>query len=295
MTAGEFIKRQLRAFRASPMLMQIIVVNIAVFVLLRLAAITGIFSGADGIAPMLLGWLELPSDPASFIMRPWTALTYMFTQYDVMHILFNMLWLYWFGTLFNMVATPRQLLALYILGGLGGAVFFMAGYNIFPFLAHHRGMLLGSSASVLAIVTATVCLMPDFRMNLLFIGSVKIKWIALATYALVILGVTGANAGGNLAHLGGVAVGALWAIRLKQGSDFTVPLCRLLDRLANIRKIGRASHPSQSARPANARPGISDSDRATLDIILEKIKKSGYAALTPAEKKLLFDISRNIK
>ncbi len=290
--AGGSIKQLLHKFRSQPMLMQIIGINIAVFLLLRLAAIVGMFTGLDSIASTLMGWLELPSYTARFIVRPWTLVTYMFTQWDVMHILFNLLWLYWFGTLFTMAATPRQLLALYILGGLGGGLLFMLGYNLLPHFRFVNGVLIGSSASVMAIVTATAIMMPDFRMNLLLFGSVRLKWIAIATIVLVLIGVTGANAGGEMAHIGGMAVGAAWALGMRRGRDFTRPVCRLFDRIANIRV--KPTRPVPPHRRDN-RSGLSDTDRATLDAILEKVKKSGYTALTPEEKRLLFDISRNIR
>ena len=135
----------------------------------------------------------------------------MFAQYDLLHIVFNMLWLYWFGTMFRMVCTSRQLFVLYIYGGLAGAVLFLAGYNTLPlFHGNHYGSLIGSSAAVIAIVTAVAILMPHFKMHMLFIGAVSVKWIALATIVLVLIGVTGSNAGGEIAHLGGILTGLLF-------------------------------------------------------------------------------------
>ena len=312
--------RMRRSFDGSTMLMKIIWINIAIFVLLRLAAIVCVFSGVPGFLDTILAWVQLPSSPLVFITRPWTLLTYMFAQYDLMHIIFNMLWLYWFGTLFMMVATQRQLLALYLLGGLGGAALFMAAYAALPAFAWHSGLLIGSSASVIAIVTATAILMPDFRMHLLFLGSVSLKWIAIATIVLVLIGVTGSNAGGEIAHIGGVAVGAIYALRLKRGHDITRPFNAAFDRMANLwnrfastvwgsfasRHDKRATSGNGSAqRPSSARPSSSaqrtpspscgSDDREILDTILDKIKKSGYSALTPEERQRLFDVSRKIK
>lgn len=294
MGAREFIDRAKALMSQGPMLLRLVAINVAVFVALRLAAIGGMFATTD-VAQMLLGWLELPSSPAVFLTRPWTILTYMFTQYDVMHILFNMLWLYWFGTLFCMAATPRQLAALYLLGGLGGGVLFMCAYGLLPGFGHRAGMLLGSSASVMAIVTATAMLMPDFRMNLLFIGAVKLKWIAVATIGLVLLGFTGTNAGGDVAHLGGIGVGALWAMQMRRGRDLTAPLCRLLDRLSPKPSAPRSQSRVYGGASGRRSSASDETDRATLDLLLEKVRKSGYASLSPEERRLLFEISRNIK
>lgn len=304
------LRRMHRSFDASSMLMKIIWVNIGVFVLLRLAAIVCMFAGVPDMINGILAYIELPSNLARFLTRPWTLVTYMFAQYDVLHILFNLLWLYWFGSLFMMVATKRQLFALYVLGGLGGAALFMLSYAVLPVFAYREGLLIGSSASVIAIVTATAILMPDFRMHLLFIGSISLKWIAIATILLVLIGVTGSNAGGEIAHIGGVAAGAIYALRMKRGHDITRPFNRAFDRIANLWNRfastvwGTFTHNSAKKSPSATAAGaprtaagaaFSSDDRDALDAILDKIKKSGYSALTPSERQRLFDVSRKIK
>ncbi|MDE7475150.1 MAG: rhomboid family intramembrane serine protease, partial [Duncaniella sp.] len=163
-------------------------------------------------------------------------------------------------------------------------------------------------------------LMPDFRMHLLFIGSISLKWIAIATIVLVLIGVTGNNAGGEIAHIGGVAVGLLYGLRMKRGHDITRPFNRAFDSLANIfrggfsrgtrrswtSKTGQTSQTSQTRRTGQTgrtsqpnqgspSPNCSRDDREALDAILDKIKKSGYSALTPQERQRLFDVSRKIK
>lgn len=283
-------------FSRSTMLMKIVWINIAVFVLLRLIAIFGMFSASDGFITFVLNLVEMPSKPAILATRPWTPLTYMFAQYDLLHILFNMLWLYWFGTLFRMRCTSRQMLALYLYGGLGGALLFFAAYNLMPVFSGSTGWLIGSSASVMAIVTATAILIPDFRMNLFLIGSVSLKWIAIATIVLVLVGISGSNAGGEIAHVGGIITGALFATRLKKGTDITRPLNSLLDSIANLGKRGRFHTNTASQRhDSSTKPHTAADDRRELDIILDKIKKSGYTGLTPDERRRLFELSRNIK
>lgn len=301
MAAMGVIDKMRRGYADAPMLMKIIWVNIAVFVLLRVIAIVCMFAGDPEFVNSVLKFVQLPSDFSVLIVRPWTIITYMFSQYDVLHILFNMLWLYWFGTLFRMTATPRQMLALYIYGGLAGALFFLAAYNYMPFFAHSSGWLIGSSASVMAIVTATAILMPDFKMNLLFLGQVSLKWIAIATIGLVLIGVTGSNAGGEIAHVGGVVVGVWFGLEMKKGRDITRPINRFLDACVDAWNSFMSvfhthkstwSHRTDNSRPA---PSVGKDDRETLDEILDKIKKSGYAALTPEERKKLFDVSRRMK
>lgn len=308
-----------RKFDGSTMLMKIVWINIAVFVMLRLVAIVSIFAGHTDFINVAMRYVQLPSSLSELATRPWTLVTYMFAQYDVLHILFNLLWFYWFGTLFMMTATQRQLFALYLLGGLGGAALFLLSYSTLPAFAYHSAMLIGSSASVIAIVTATAILMPDFKMHLLLFGAISLKWIAIVTIGLVLIGVTGSNAGGEIAHIGGVAVGAIYALQLKRGRDITRPLNRFFDSIANFfggmkSSIANAFKPRQPKAPhqastggsrqtsdsspsaaAASSPKCSENDREILDQILDKIKKSGYSALTPEERRRLFDVSNRIK
>lgn len=296
-----------RRFTHSTVLMKIIWINIVVFVALRLISIAGLFGPGQAITGAALSVVELPGWLPAFAMKPWTLFTYMFAQYDLLHILFNMLWLYWFGTLFAMVASGRQLLALYIAGGLGGGLLFLAGCAALPVFGAGRGLvLIGSSASVIAIVTATAVLLPSFKMNLLFIGSVSLKWIAIATIVLVLIGVTGSNAGGEIAHLGGIAIGVLVGCHMKRGGDISAPFAALAskvsllwNRFASVAQPHghRRSTTSSSAAAAapSATPHVDRDEGEELDAILDKIKHSGYAALSPEEKRRLFEVSRKIK
>lgn len=308
MTMAGTINEWKRKFSASSMLMKIIVVNIAVFVLLRLVASVMVLSGNDGSVNDMLNLVQMPSDGMLLLTRPWTLITYMFSQYEVLHLLFNMLWLYWFGIVFMFVSTPRQLLALYIYGGIGGALLFIGAYNLLPLFSGHVGFLIGSSAGVIAIVTATAILMPDYRFNLLFLGPVSLKWVAIVTIGLDLIGVTGSNAGGHIAHLGGALVGAWYGLALKRGTDITAPLNRLLDGIVNLfkgikmprRQPKTTRPPRPSGRPSttggqpSSRPRTTPEDQAVLDAILDKIKKSGYTSLTPEERRRLFDVSNRI-
>lgn len=278
-------------WRRASMPLRLIAVNAGVFVLLRVAVIIGLFAGAADPMHTILRLVELPGSLRALIAVPWTAVTYMFAQYDLLHLLFNVLWLYWFGEVMLYRCTPAQLFVLYLYGGLAGGVLFIAGYSLLPYFAGVQGLLIGSSASVMAIVTATAILMPDFRMRFLLLGSIRLKWIAIASVALVLLGVSGSNAGGEIAHVGGIAAGTLFALQLRRERDITRPLTRLWATVSAL--LGRRR---LTARPAPRRePTLGADDRATLDAILDKIKRSGYSALTPEERRRLFEVSRNIK
>lgn len=286
-------------YRTLSMLMKIIVINVAVFVVLRLSVIIMLFAGVDN-PESILQWVELPSNPSALLHRPWTIVTYMFAQYDVLHLLFNMLWLYWFGIIFMSFSIGRRLGALYVYGGLVGAALYLLAYNFFPVFNGVNGLLIGSSGAVIAIVAATAVMVPDYKMNLLFLGAISLKWVAIVTIGLDLISVTGSNAGGHIAHLGGALIGVIYALRLRRGQDITAPVNRLLDHLANLFKRRPAprfkvyENKGKTKAPQSHKDATAD-DRAKLDEILDKIKKSGYTSLTPEERKRLFDVSSRIK
>lgn len=288
-----------RNYLQGSMLLRLIFINIGVFLLLHIITIVALLLNA-GANP--LQWVELPSDVMALLRRPWTLVTYMFSHYALLHILFNMLWLYWLGRIFMEYFSPKQLTGVYLLGGWGGALLFLLAYNLLPYFAGHHSLLIGASASVIAIVVATAVYAPDYKISLLFIGEVSLKWVAIVTIIIDIIGLEGGNIGGNMAHLGGAIVGAIYALRIKSGHDITRPLNALIDGvvgLFNGRSWPQFKRPQRPARPTRPqqepprahRPAdtISESE---LDTILGKIKASGYDALTDEEKDKLFKASR---
>lgn len=296
------IETALKRFASATMLMKIVVINIAVFLVLNIISIVMIFAGEESGRFIVEQWVAMPGNFGRLARHAWTPLSYMFSQIEPLHLIFNMLWLYWFGIVFQLLSTPKRMIGLYLLGGLGGAALYLLAVNSLPYFAGHGGLLIGSSASVIAIVTATAIMAPDYRMNLLFLGAVSLKWIAIVTIGIDLLSVTGSNAGGHIAHLGGAAVGAIFALGLKRGHDITAPLNSLIDAIVNLfsrRPKVRPARFKSSAAPSAPRPkapsAASAADQAELDKILDKIKKSGYSSLTADERARLFDVSRRIK
>lgn len=296
------IETALKRFASATMLMKIVVINIAVFLVLNIISIVMIFAGEGSGRFIVEQWVAMPGNFGRLARHAWTPLSYMFSQIEPLHLIFNMLWLYWFGIVFQLLSTPKRMIGLYLLGGLGGAALYLLAVNTIPYFAGHGGLLIGSSASVIAIVTATAIMAPDYRMNLLFLGAVSLKWIAIVTIGIDLLSVTGSNAGGHIAHLGGAAVGAIFALGLKRGHDITAPLNSLIDAIVNLFRRRPKVRPARfraSGAPSAPRPkapsAASAADQAELDNILDKIKKSGYSSLTADERARLFDVSRRIK
>lgn len=293
---AQFIDSLRRSFRMGNTAVKLVFINVGIFLILRVIALVLVLGGQD-VQYCLLQWVELPSSLSVWLTRPWTLLTYMFSQYGVFHLLFNILWLYWFSALFLYCGTPRQLVAMYIYGGIAGAIVYGLAFAGLPYFHGSFGWLIGSSASVLAIVVATAWRMPDYKIGLLFIGDVSLKWIAVVTVLISLLNVTGENAGGNIAHLGGALAGVAYGVAMGRGRDITAPFNSLIDNLVNA---GRGIGHVFKRKPRYVRPDYTAKtdprrDEETLDIILDKIKKSGYSALSADERKRLFDVSRRMK
>jgi len=296
-----FIDDIKRSYSQGSMLLKLIFINIGVFVVLHVLVIGSLLMNAgNGI----LQWVELPSDLGLLLHRPWTLITYMFAHYGFLHILFNMLWLYWLGRIFMEYFSPKQLTGVYLLGGLGGALLFLLAYNSLPYFRAlpEPAFLKGASASVIAIVVATAVYAPDYRIGLLFLGEVPLKWVALVTVAIAVLGLDAGNMGGNIAHIGGAIVGAWFGLRIKQGRDITRPLNAAIDavvglfngrswKLPKFEKTTTTKYNQAQAQPRGARPAETVSEEE-LDKILGKIKVAGYDALTDEEKDKLFKASR---
>src|SRR6201996_6071574 len=111
----------------------LITINVAVFLLINIpTVIEHLVMSSDYIATYTYDYLALPSYLPKLLTRFWTPLTYMFMHAGLLHILFNMLWLFWMGQIFEEFLGNKRIVGLYLLGGLSGAFLFIASYNIFP-------------------------------------------------------------------------------------------------------------------------------------------------------------------
>lgn len=280
-------------FRTGSVLTKLIYINVGFFLLVRLLGVIFLLIDIPDIP--YLQYLQVPSSTMALLHRPWTVITYMFTHFDFLHILFNMLWLYWFGDLFLRFFSERQLGGLYLLGGIAGAVLFVATYNIFPYFRPvvFSSYLMGASASVMAIVFAVSFYKKDLEIMLFLIGRIKLIYLALFTFVIDLLAITSDNAGGHIAHIGGALFGILFAACITRGIDLTAPMNRLLDWIVNLGKrkpkMKVTYRRAETDYDYNARK---NRESANLDAILDKLKRSGYESLSSEEKRQLFDASK---
>ncbi|MDR0874378.1 MAG: rhomboid family intramembrane serine protease [Prevotellaceae bacterium] len=294
MNIGDEIKN---SFHRGDSLVKLVYINLAVFVLVRLVSVALTLFNLDSTS--YLEYLELPSAPNLFLARFWTILTYMFLHWSFLHLIFNVIFLYWAGRFFLAYFNEKQLVGLYLFGGLMGGVFYLLSFNLFPYFEgiKDHSYLLGASASALAVLAASAVTAPHAEIRVPLIGNVKLMYIALILIGIDLLYVTAENNGGHIAHLGGAFAGFLFAAAMKKGKDLTVPLNKLLDFLVNLfkRKPKASPKPKFTYTTNNIdyeynRRKKEESEE--IDAILDKIKKSGYENLTAEEKKRLFEQSR---
>ncbi len=283
------------SFKKGSPLTRLIYINLAFFVLVNLVEVFYYLLNRHPSYPNFLLLFAVPADLGQLASRPWSIITYMFLHKNFLHILFNILWLYWFGKVFLEYLDARKLVGVYLLGGLSGAVLYIAAFNFFPVFSQELGLsyALGASASVMAIVIAIAAYVPNYTMNLLFLGRVKIIYIAIIGFLITSVFDFSINTGGKIAHIGGGLFGYLYVLRYKQGKDMTRGINRLLERLFSLFKPNpkiRVTHRNTDTDlDYNARKV---DEQKEVDRILDKIAKSGYSSLSNKEKEILFRQSK---
>ncbi|WP_044201162.1 rhomboid family intramembrane serine protease [Flammeovirga sp. OC4] len=284
-------------------LLRLIIVNVVVYVFMSLLMLVFKLSGLHGIYDQyIFSNVALPPYIYDAVVKPWTLITYFFmhSMSDFFHILFNMLIMYWFGIIFTEFLGDKKLVALYFLGGIAGGLAYLLMYNVVPYYRGHMEMvsgLIGASACVYAIVVGAATIAPDYRINLLFVGPVKIKYLAAVYIFLSLIQSAGSNAGGEIAHLGGALMGFSYVSLLKRGTDLGKPLYAMTNFFTNLiksdrklkvvhRSKGKATNKTQTTKTTN------QPTQDSVDEILDKISERGYEGLTQEEKEILFKASQ---
>lgn len=288
----------------------LIYINVVIFGLLFLTSLVFKLCQLNGYGEVL-SWVACPSDLSALATRPWTVVTYMFADNDLLNTLFNLLCLYWVGEMFYQVYSSRQLVGMYVFGGLCGALLYVVASNLFPYMRDMAGVhcLMGASASMLSLMGALLYKIPNVELRFFIIGRLKFKWVALAFIVIDILFLLEAP-GRNFAHIGGFASGLLFAWQFDKGRDITEWINKVIDFLATafrpvaafVRSLpsrvkGRKQrikvHYYDSSKAADYDYNIKrKSQQEEIDRILDKIKQSGYSSLTKEEKQRLFDAGR---
>lgn len=296
------------SFRAGNMVTRLVIVNFAVFVLVKIIfvliwlAMPGNRDGAAALFEQVLLTFCMPGD-WQLLWHIWAPFTSMFLHEGFGHFLGNIIALYLFGVIVGDLIGDRRVLPIYLIGGLVGNVLYFASAQFMPYVGTYA---LGASGAIMALAGSALILAPDYRVMLFLLGEVKVKYIVLVMVLLDLVGIANdSNTGGHAAHIGGFAAGCWFVFRLRDGKDMSDPINRLLDHIRGwfspsrprIKKAKRKTQPAFRATFGGVK-GNSASDttdlsfQERLDAILDKIKEKGYENLSQEEKDFLYEASK---
>lgn len=292
-----------RTFQSGNMVSKLIIINVAVFLFVL---ILGIFLKGPNPDSESYQWLfrnlAISSEGWDLLKKPWTLITHMFFHEGLWHLVWNMLLLYWFGRIVGDFIGDSRILPLYIMGGIAGIIL----YYLFSKVGFLGGSYaLGASGAVMAIISASAFISPNYSMRLLILGDVTLKYIVLFLIIWDLVGISAMdNTGGHIAHLGGVMFGGLFVYLLRQGVDLADGFNGFIQSFGEIfsrdkqqtkKSTLTVSHKAQSNQRRSKGSSVSDESmpyQEQLDKILDKIKKSGYDNLSEEEKEFLFQASK---
>jgi membrane associated rhomboid family serine protease len=242
-----------------------------------------------------ISYVSLSTDWSLLVVKPWSILSYAFFHSGFFHILFNMLMLNFFGTLFLTYFTQKQLLGLYILAALFSGIIYMIGYSFLPALTGVNASMIGASGAIMAVLLATVTYQPFMEVRLFLFGNVKLWQIASVLVVLDLIQLPMDNTGGHIAHLAGAVFGAFYIKVLQSGTDLSNIVTNIINFFVNLFQPSK-SKPFKKVHVNPKKPGVNaqskivtkDKSQQQIDEILDKISQSGYDSLTAQEKEFLF-------
>lgn len=270
---------------------KIIVINTIVFIALFL--LKRVFK-----INYIEGYLVLPSGMGSFLYQPWSIITYGFLHGDVWHLIFNMLLLYYLSNVMLNLFRTKMVLNVYFLGIISGGILFLSVANLWPTDFFWRySVLVGASAGISALMAFVGTYMADSEIRLYNIITIKWKYIFYIFVGVDILRLLlSSNKGGYVAHIGGYLLGFYYAKKLVDGKDIGLGFEKLMDGFmslfkpklkSNLKTVHRKKSKANTRKSTKNKPEILN-NQAKIDIILDKISKSGYDSLTAEEKEFLF-------
>jgi membrane associated rhomboid family serine protease len=280
-------------YKQLSIVLKIIVINTLIFLIVYLGSF--FFKLPPSI---FVSWFVLPTSFLEIVLQPWSFVTYAFLHAGFWHLFWNMYLLYWFGLFTLNLFTSKRFLTIYLLGAINGGLFYVLAYNFFPVFNNISSNLMGASAAVLAIVIFIATYTPEAMVRI-FTFRIKLWQIGLVMVLLDLLQLpSSGNAGGLIAHMGGAIFGYVYAIQLKKGNDIGIWFENLIDTLVNLFKSNKHKHFKQvhktkQTATKKTKRNPTNNHQIKIDLILDKIGKSGYDSLTKAEKDFLFKAGKD--
>ncbi|MGY4383796.1 membrane associated rhomboid family serine protease [Pedobacter sp. UYP24] len=285
---------KIKVFQSGDLSFLYIGINILIFLIVAVVNIPFFLSGNGGLIydDLIRQYFAFPAAIVHVPLHFYTLITYQFFHEGFLHLLFNMLWLYWMGRIFLDFLKPRQFHFVYLGGGVFGAILFALAFNVFPVFRNiSDATIIGSSAAVMSIIVAAATLVPNYSIRLFLLIELKLKYLAIAYVLLDIIGTTSGNAGGSFSHLGGAIFGFLYVKLLQNGTDWS-SVFKKKPKLRVVKNDVRQNTHQSSGRTAYLK-NDGYVEQSEIDAILDKISKTGYDKLSKAEKETLFKASKH--
>jgi membrane associated rhomboid family serine protease len=296
---SSFIDEIKRNYVSGGMHMKLIYVNVIVFLVITIFKIIGKLYGGDTsliLSDLTTSIFTLKTNPAEFILQPWGLITSIFAHFGFMHLLFNMLFLYFSGKMLEQTIGQNKLLIIYILGGISGGLFEIIAHSIFPNLAINQIIIVGASGSVMAIFAGLAYYQPNTEILLYGIIKMKIIWLAIGYFVIDLVGIGSNDGTAHFAHIGGALLGIFLMKQNQKSTGLLNKLASFINKIKlptfykknnlTVKKGGRPLTDEEFNQQKKEKQEITDK-------ILDKISKSGYESLSKSEKEFLFKQSKN--
>jgi membrane associated rhomboid family serine protease len=279
-------------------LMWLFVFNVVFFLILATIKVAvSVNDNSDAVFySQVVNWFYLPADVGKLGSRPWTLLTFMFSDVEVFRAISNMLWLWAFGGILQNLTGNKKLIPVYLYGGFAGAIFFIAASYLIP---TNRAIidsanLLGANTGVMAVAVAATMIAPNYRFFRNIRGGIPIWILTLVYIAIDLAGVAAQPGAQALAHIGGALAGFLFVYLLKNGTDGSIWMNNSYSWFINLfnpdKKKERNAVKEKVFYNTGNRSPYSKTSNVTeqrVDEILDKINQKGFNYLTKEEKDIL--------
>lgn len=273
---GQSLKR---GYKGLPIAIRtLITINVVVFLMMVI--------GGSGFSNILVDKLGFVPDVSTTLFQPWRLVTYIFLHAGVMHILFNMLWLWWMGRPVEETLGPKIFTVIFLGSGIGGALINLLFAGFFGV-----NTVIGASGAVFGIMVAFATLFPTTPIMLILLPPIEARYVVAGLIALDVLFIGSTDNVARIVHLGGAGVGYLLVKMHREGIDLTSWMYSLENKLKGMKQ--QSSSRKGNMTSVSEAEVIDEVDQNELDRILEKISQKGYDGLTKEEKQKLFELSKN--
>jgi membrane associated rhomboid family serine protease len=279
-------------------LFQLLVLNAVIFVVLKFVLV--FFLATDNSRPAFIthvfNWFTLSANPEKIIWRPWTLISFMFTDMELFRFISNMFWLWSFGYILQDLTGNSKLIPIYFYGGITGAIIYVMVHLVAPNFRElaDTDFLYGANCSIAAVAVAVTMISPGYRIFPMISGGIPLWILALVFMLLNFSGVATGDLPSYISYAGAAGMGFLFIDQLRRGRDGSTWINQFFYWFGNL------FNPEKKKKPRNKRDEfyynvtgtqpykkIPNITQKRIDEILDKINQQGYRFLTSEEKEIL--------